>query len=203
MLLFAALFAIVFFLDDLYVFGYGNTDKIRFLGVIFEVVGAFIVLSSLNARLNLLQGHSLLDSFVIPIKSFPKYHQRTIRTLSGSTGGFSMTTGHARIIVHPKSKDYESLLEYVDQEIKLIYKRIEEERSETNKANKGFQSLIDQQSKTIHEQIKETHQLISQSAISHPMKEVFGIACVFAGLILSGAPELITFFLPTPQQQQP
>lgn len=191
--LFILIVLIIFQLDKLNI-GYETIDIIRVFGLGLQLLGTLTILISLKDKLQLFNGHGLFKFIWNFILRFPlKINPRKYNLKADSTS-HAMTTGTARIVIKPK-EDFKDMLEYIDEEVKYIHQRLSDLKRDLKKETGDLKIKIDSIKMILGTEIKGTKELIKNSAVSNIWLEIFGIACIFIGLILGTVPDIVEFIV--------
>jgi hypothetical protein len=165
----------------------GNkVNNIRGFGLILQLIGTCIVVNSLTAKLQQFNGYGLLRFIWNFIKSFPLKQVKKTQTMTGTTASYSMT-GKSRL-TNASQDDVKGMLEYLKEEVNYLHKNLSDLSQEVKKTTHDLDLKINTVRNALSTEIFETKESIKNSAVSNVWPEIFGLACIFIGLILGTIP---------------
>lgn len=187
--IFIFIIGLTFQLDRINV-GYKTVDNIRFFGLGLELLGTLTIVYSLKDRLFLFKGHGLSKFFGDYLKKFPLRPIPKEYNMKADATSYALSTGTARIIKKPK-EDFEDVIRYFEEEIQYIHRRLADMTNDMRKEVGNLKTTVESTKSNLSKEISDTKELIKDSAVSNIWLETFGLACVFVGLILGTAPDIV------------
>ncbi len=170
--------------------GYQTVDNIRFYGLLLQLIGTTTIIYSLKDKLELFKGHGLTKLLIDYFKDFPLRQQKIDGRLQGTAISIGTLTGRARLTSKPK-EDLREIIEYFQKEIDHLHKTFEQVEDDLRREISTLEQNLNNVRINLSNEISETKSLIKSSNVSNIWIDAFGLACIFWGLILGTAPDLI------------
>lgn len=189
--IFIILILFFFYLDDIFI-DYKTVDKIRFYGLVFQLIGTLTLVYSLKDKLFTFNNQHLTGYFLNYFKRFPLKRASLDCRLEGNATGHSNNAGELRLVKRPP-EDLKEIIKYLEEEFQYLNNKLDREIKELKKklADLSIKSSIIKNE--LSKEINETRNLIINSSVSNIWSETFGLFCVFIGLILGTAPDFIEY----------
>ncbi|HRG10623.1 MAG TPA: hypothetical protein PLJ08_18755 [Cyclobacteriaceae bacterium] len=170
--------------------GIKTIDSIRYMGLVLQLIGTSIIIYSLRDKLQLFKGHGLIELFINYFKGFPLRKRKIDSRLEGNAVAIAPATGHARLIKRPK-EDLKEVIEHFQNEInelhKMFYQVDHKLITEVNDLNASIHNIKNR----LTREINDTKVLIKESFVSNIWLDSFGLACLFWGIFLGTAPDIV------------
>ena len=180
------LYAIVF-LPNLT--SYCKEVEIRWLGLMFQVIGLIIVVRQLNDRLKLFRKPSFLSSIRNYWRRFPSKSTKNI-SLS-ARASFGVLTGNARISVRRRSiSSLESRIEALEGEMEDLRRDIGVVEKTLNRHEEDNRNSLEMMRKENRKSYERLERLVDEAVVGGTHLEWVGILYLLAGILLATtAPE--------------
>jgi hypothetical protein len=185
--LFIALICLIIFLDSI-IIGSPVKDKIRYYGLILQILGAATIIHTLKDNLFRFRRIGLFHFFLDYFKRFPLFEKRKSVNIKVNSQSYSITSGNVRVAVKPK-EELKDVIRYIEEEFKCLRESIGENRSELSKEISGLEKKISNLELDMGKKITQTNKTMEAISISNIWGELFGIACVIIGLVLTTIPD--------------
>lgn len=143
---------------------YGYSEKVyKSLSVIAQVIGAILILYSINENIKIIDNKSMGYFINEWIKSFP-YSKKSVQ-VKPEKSRLTISGGKVTVFVENNFETIEKKVEFLLNEYKNIHSRIEENDSKVNER-------ITQESEKINQKINQNHDVVEK--ISLKISEIYG-----------------------------
>lgn len=186
---FIIIFLLTFQIDRIKI-GFDTVDNIRFYGLLLQLIGTSTIIYSLKGKLLMFKGRGLLLFFGDYFKSFPLRKIKMDCRLEGNIVTINTEIGRPRLIINPK-QDLNEVIEYFQKEIDELHKMFDLIEDNFKKKLNNLDNKIANVKNSLSKEISETKLMIIESAVSNIWLDSFGLACLFWGIILGTAPDII------------
>ena len=165
-------------------------SEIRWLGLIFQIIGILVVLRQLDSRLKLFRKPSFLSSIKRYWQRFPSRHTKNINLSVHSSLG--ALTGSARISVRRRSNSsLESRIDALEGEVEDLRRDIRDVEKALNRHKEDNRNLLE----TMREENRRRHEslerLVDEAVVGGIHLEWVGILYLLVGIVLATtAPEI-------------
>lgn len=187
------LFVLFFQLDKIFI-AFKTVDNIRYYGLFLQLLGTVILVNSLKDKLFTFKNQGLLDFFINYFKKFPLKRVCMDCRLEGNATGHSTFAGNLRIVNKP-TEDLKDIIRYLDEEFQYLNNKLDSEIKDLRKEFTDLNIKTSIIKNDLSKEINDTRKLIIDSSVSNIWSETFGLICLFIGLILGTAPDIIQYLL--------
>jgi len=189
--IFIILVVIFFQLDNIFI-DFKTVDKIRFYGLVFQLIGTLTLVYSLKDKLFTFNNQHLSGYFLNYLKRFPLKRACLDCRLEGNATGHSSYAGELRLVKKPP-EDLKEIIKYFEEEFQYLNNKLDREIKDRKKEFADLSIKTSIIKNDLSKEINDTRNLIINSSVSNIWSETFGLFCVFIGLILGTAPDFIEY----------
>ena len=189
--IFIILILFFFYLDDIFI-DYKTVDKIRFYGLVLQLIGTLTLVYSLKDKLFTFNNQHLSGYFLNYFKRFPLKRACLDCRLEGNATGHSSYADELRVVKKPP-EDLKEIIKYFEEEFQYLNNKLDREIKDHKKEFADLNIKTSIIKNDLSKEINDTRKLIINSSVSNIWSETFGLFCVFTGLILGTAPDFIEY----------
>ena len=163
--------------------------EVRWLGLLFQIIGVLVVLWQLRDRLKLFQKPSFLSSIRNHLKGFPSRHTNNI-DVSGHVSG--VATASARVSAGRSSySSIESRVEALEGEVKCLRKDIRDVEEGLKRHKEDNRNSLETMRKENSREQESLEGLVDEAIVGRIRLEWVGILHLLVGIVLATtAPEI-------------
>ena len=185
---------VLLFLIPLIQVGYIKTiNSIRYYGLFLELVGMLFVIKSLKDKFLLFEGYGLGKFLWNWIRGLFKKQKPTIANIEGTAEGRADAEADATVIKNLHGAELGEVVDYFQNEINRLDQKIVEIKRIGKIQKLELENEIAKLQSNLSRKIDKTELLVKDVNASNIWREMFGVGCIFLGLICGTAPELINW----------
>jgi len=163
-----------------------------YFGTGLQLLGMIIIVIGINNKIRLFTKESPIKYHFKYFGRFPSFMPRIHNlNISDSVVAQSIESIDISQRARKPEQTYEDLIRYIDEEVKYINHQISSIRTNLNEQIIDLTKKLNEQKQQIDANINNVEKIIELSNTSDISLELFGAACIAAGLIFSILPSIL------------
>ena len=170
-----------------------NNHIISFIaGIILQLTGIFTIVFGVSNKLKLFKDKDLLRDFFDYLSRFPISSKPIKVNIFGTVNMSSKLTGRLTNATQPEH-NFEAIIEYINRKYKELEEYVNTTKKDFQEEIVKVQSSLDEYKKNTNIEINELKNKVETTQIKGIGLELFGVACLIYGLILSSISQFNSF----------
>lgn len=160
-------------------------------GLLLQLVGILTIVVGISNKLKIFKNRSLFAYAIDYFKSFNVFKKTKTVYSSGTVKISSSLTGKLIDGSDPKH-EFEDIIRYIKENVKRLDDRISSVGIKSNERHEALKKSLASFKEQTNYDFKEIKNTIQESNVKDIGLEIFGVACLIYGLILSAFPQFIS-----------